>query len=65
VTLYPKFKKAKYEKYREAWHLLRRPEFNGDIQACAEEFPGEAFLSSFPALSTENTCPPQFVHNSG
>jgi len=63
LTLYPKSKKAKYDKYREAWHLLRRPEFNGDIQACAEEFPGEAFLSSFPALSTGNTCPPQLVHN--
>jgi PD-(D/E)XK endonuclease len=40
VTLFPKSKKAKYEKYREASNLLRgAPEFTGDIQACAEEFP--------------------------
>jgi hypothetical protein len=39
LTLFPRSKKAKYEKYREAWKLLRRaPEFTGDIQACAEEF---------------------------
>jgi hypothetical protein len=39
VTLFPKSKKAKYEKYREAWKLLRgAPEFTGDIQACADEF---------------------------
>lgn len=30
---------SRYEKYLEAWDLLLRPEFNGDIQACAEEFP--------------------------
>jgi PD-(D/E)XK endonuclease len=41
LTLYPNSKKAKYEKYREAWDLLRRPEFNGEIKACAEEFPLE------------------------
>jgi len=30
---------SRYEKYLEAWDLLREPEFDGDIQACAEEFP--------------------------
>jgi hypothetical protein len=30
---------SRYEKYLEAWDLLREPEFTGDIQACAEEFP--------------------------
>jgi hypothetical protein len=30
---------SRYEKYLEAWDLLRRPAFTGDIQACAEEFP--------------------------
>jgi hypothetical protein len=30
---------SRYEKYLEAWDLLRRPEFDGDIQACGEEFP--------------------------
>ena len=42
VTLYPKSKKAKYEKYREAWHLLQSdPDSTGstiDIKACAEDF---------------------------
>ena len=42
VTLYPKSSKAKYEKYREAWHLLG-PEAHSaghidSIQGCAEEF---------------------------
>ena len=43
VSLYPKFKEAKYEKYREAWHLLD-PDAKGgkiEINACVEEFPGE------------------------
>jgi hypothetical protein len=30
---------SRYEKYLEVWDLLRGPEFNGDIKACAEEFP--------------------------
>jgi len=48
VALYPKSKKSKYEKYREAWKLLREaPEFTGDIQACAEEFPVRDFLPLF------------------
>jgi hypothetical protein len=42
LTLYPKSKRAKYEKYREAWNLLK-PESDStagtiDIQACAEDF---------------------------
>ena len=64
ISLLTECAESRYEKYREAWHLLREPEFDGNIQACAEEFSGEEFLSSFPALSTGNTCPAQFVHNS-
>ena len=64
ISLGTQCAESRYEKYLEAWDLLREPEFDGDIQACAEEFPGEEFLSSFPALSTGNTRPPQFVHNS-
>jgi hypothetical protein len=46
VTLYPKSPKAKYEKYREAWHLLHpdadpKPGHIDDIHGCAEEFPAE------------------------
>jgi hypothetical protein len=63
ISLRTKCDHSRYEKYLEAWDLLREPEFDGDIQACAEEFPGEVFLSSFPALSTGITCPAQFVHN--
>ena len=41
VMLYPKLKKAKYEKYREAWNLLQpAPDFSEgmiEIQACAED----------------------------
>ena len=45
VALYPNSKKARYEKYREAWHLLQEAaEFTGDIQACAEEFPMEVLV---------------------
>jgi len=54
---------SRYEKYLEAWDLLREPEFDGDIQACAEEFSGEVFPSAFPVLSTSNLGPAQFVHN--
>jgi hypothetical protein len=39
ISLLTECKEARYEKYREAWHLLREPVFAGDIQACAEEFP--------------------------
>jgi hypothetical protein len=43
VALYPKSQKAKYEKYREAWHLLGAdagpvPGHIDSIQGCAEEF---------------------------
>ena len=40
LTFYPKSKKAKYEKYREAWHLLEPdpiPRHIDSIQGCAEE----------------------------
>jgi hypothetical protein len=41
LTLYPKSPKAKYEKYREAWHLLGAgpvPGYIDSIHGCAEEF---------------------------
>jgi hypothetical protein len=46
LTFYPKSKKAKYENYREAWHLLdSRPGATtghiDSIQGCAEEFSAE------------------------
>ena len=45
VTLYPKSPKAKYEKYREAWHLLGLDAdsagYIDSIQGCAEEFSAE------------------------
>ena len=49
ITLYPKSPMSKYEKYREAWHLLREasevPEASGDGEAaegesCAEDSAG-------------------------
>jgi hypothetical protein len=39
ISLRTQCAESRYEKYLEAWDLLRRPEFDGDIQACAEEFP--------------------------
>ena len=39
ISLRTQCDESRYEKYLEAWDLLRRPEFTGDIQACAEEFP--------------------------
>jgi PD-(D/E)XK endonuclease len=46
VTLYPNSPKSKYEKYREAWHLLDpSPDSTGgriDIQACAEELSSDS-----------------------
>jgi hypothetical protein len=39
ISLRTQCNHSRYEKYLEAWDLLRRPEFTGDIQACAEEFP--------------------------
>jgi hypothetical protein len=46
LTLFPQSGRSKYEKYREAWHLLRRdadaePGHVDEIQGCAEEFPTE------------------------
>jgi PD-(D/E)XK nuclease superfamily protein len=41
IGLYPNSTKAKYEPYREAWHLLGPTDSSGDrinIQACEEEF---------------------------
>jgi hypothetical protein len=62
VALYPRLRKSKYEKYREAWGLLKRdptfaqrrrkhgaPEEEGmveGIEACAE-MPGRFLVSSF------------------
>ena len=41
IGLYPRLKKSKYGRYKEAWHLLRGkrrgPNEIGDIQACAAE----------------------------
>jgi hypothetical protein len=61
LTLYPKSSNAKYEKYREAWHLLQEFSDNEgegiDIQSCAEEFPlplldeGKAFVASLFAAA--------------
>lgn len=40
ITLFPQSKTAKYEKYREAWHLLREAsESSEDARACVEETP--------------------------
>jgi hypothetical protein len=48
VSLYPKLPKARYEKYREAWHLLgkcREDENKGiDLQGCAEEFSTRQYM---------------------
>ena len=42
VMLYPELKTAKYEQYREAWHLLREAAAVGeDVEAEAEEVAGE------------------------
>lgn len=37
ISLCTQASEAKYEKYREAWHLLEGPEEKIDLQACAEE----------------------------
>jgi hypothetical protein len=41
IGLYPRLKKSKYGRYKEAWHLLRGKRrdgnFIGDIQACAAD----------------------------
>jgi PD-(D/E)XK endonuclease len=38
ISLRTQCVESRHEKYLEAWDLLRQSEFNGDIQACAEEF---------------------------
>jgi hypothetical protein len=45
IALYPELERSRYAAYKEAWHLLKRPE-GIEIQACAdpeylEEFAGE------------------------
>jgi hypothetical protein len=51
VGLYPKLKKSKYGRFKEAWHLLRGGEETvGDIEACAAE-PGLALSTQHSALS--------------
>jgi hypothetical protein len=52
VGLYPKLKKSKYGRYKEAWHLLRGRSRLGAvdrIEACAGEF-GEAFSTQHSAV---------------
>jgi hypothetical protein len=39
VSLGSDCNRSRYEQYLEAWDLLRRPEFNGEIKARAEELP--------------------------
>ena len=39
ISLGTQCAESRYEEYLEAWDLLLGPEFDGDIQACAEEFP--------------------------
>jgi hypothetical protein len=58
LTFYPKSPKAKYEKYREAWHLLGAdagpvPGHVDDIQGCAEEFSTEPAQLIPPQVYTE------------
>jgi len=47
LGLYPNLKNARYEPYREAWHLLRGESARSgrirSIQACAEEWPVSHF----------------------
>ena len=43
ISLRTECAESRYEKYLEAWDLLLRPEFDGDIQACAEEFAEKEF----------------------
>jgi len=52
VSLHTNTKRANYEKYREAWHLLRHdPEPDGDridrIQGCGEELSSAAEVGMF------------------
>jgi len=44
IAVYPRLKKSKYARYREAWHLLRRRAGKvGSIEACAEAVVGYAY----------------------
>jgi len=47
VTLYPDSQRSKYERFREAWHLLKdhrsSPRKPIDLQACADEDPRPNF----------------------
>lgn len=47
VTLYPDSQRSKYERFREAWHLLKdhqsSPRKPIDLQACADEGPSPDF----------------------
>jgi len=46
IMLYPKSPNAKYEKYREAWHLLREAaEVKEEAESCAEEIAAPAARS--------------------
>lgn len=59
VALYPKLKKSRYEKYKEAWELLRKDSVPEEgmvelIEACAGErgIQHSAVSSQFGAVST-------------
>jgi len=50
ITLYPKSQTAKYEKYREAWHLLREAaELCRETETCAEESAAVESVERHPA----------------
>jgi hypothetical protein len=57
ITLFPQSGRSKFEKYREAWHLLgdrSKDEGKGiDIQGCAEEFSAETEQSMMPQADTK------------
>jgi hypothetical protein len=62
VTLFPNSKTARYEKYREAWHLLRQAaELSEDGEGCGEETPaarsGETSTDETQAMKTERRPP--------
>ena len=50
ISLGTQCAESRYEKYLEAWDLLRQPEFTGDIQACAEEFPALSDMCDWTGL---------------
>jgi hypothetical protein len=59
VPLRPNSKDAPYEKYREAWHLLKGPKGNriDRIEACTEFAPG-----SFGSIDDSEAAVSTFVH---